>query len=1572
MALRRGLGVGIGSPPVAVVDPALHRGTDTDGQSGTQSSPMKTCLRWLAVTVGALLVLVLLAAVVATRPAFITSVIVPQIGRSIQTEIRIGSLEFSPFSRLEAGKIQVGSDEAPLLRGDLLRVRYALWSLVTGRVRVDEVRLDGTTIHVLRRADGSTNLPVFPASDHDDDDDDDDDDEAEDVRITGIRLSGISLVYEQEAGPAQAPLRVRLSDLTLDVPELASAKEAVLKLSGRLEDLAVGGVAGVRGTLQGEGRLGLDPTLAVSLVDLVLRIRFDRGTANAIDLAGREIRLDVQATADPDGLSLRRVAVSELHGDSPEAVLAVSGRLRREPADIALDVSAEPIESAVFGIAGALAGDLAFGEPSGAYRGKIRMQSPLPLRRKLDRNLEQPWTVTASGRLDLRSLCPASKALGLKGIAPFDACLDHDLVWSSEDRRLEVKALSVRAGNAGREMLTAELSQPLVLDFSASQTSAGLPEAVLALKARGLALNAVNPFLPAGLPLQVAAGSLDADASVTVARQGASIQVASTMTVSKAALAGLSGETGVPFSLEAAVKATVADRRRIEAETVRIALESQAAKVALIQAPLRFDLDQGGSGTVSFDGLRETLLSILPPGTAAGMPLERFTVAGEVRWQAGKGFVPLTADAKVDVSEVRLRRQEGTAELSAALAAQADINAEALALRSATARVAVDGQTALQASVDGSVGLTRAPSAAHALSLRSELLDLDRLLAFAKPLLAKPVSAEAASPAPATTPVPSPAAVPASGPALPPLNAVLNVDLANVVYNGRQAALRGAARLTDAIELKSLQLALPSGSILIDAVARPQGQDWRLELRLAASGEALGELAAWTGKTVPAESVGGTSLALRLEGTAAPDGSRARLDVVEAKLSEAGKPPRLAVALMQPLALSRSADGSLRWTDTGLSVTATHFPVATVNPLLPARAGLRVDRGFLDAALTVALKSGGLQAEVNGTFDLTAFTGSRGPQRFEALDLEGSLQGWAQGRDRVTVSTLKGSLSSAGAKAVVFALTGNWDRAQGGSGNFDLTVDVPVALSVATSGATLRSRVNALTVNLAGKVQMPAGNSPVRAEVSVAAADIRLADSSGAALPPWGVRIASAAVVHPDHLDLETLSLRASTPEKDVASLALTGTLALPPMKGRNEVRLTGDLLDVTLLKAVTLGAETRKAEGAKSGNEPDEPAAEPGPLSTGQAVVLATLDLKNVIYGEARSDLACTIRLEDSVVTVDPLKSSLCGAAATGKARVNLAVPGFDYAVALSVAGLDPAPLVKTFAPTLAPSVQGTVTGLDLQLAGQGVTLPSLRQALNGRLDVGAKDVVLQGLPGQAELARKWAAPELERIQVSQVDLKTRVGDGKVLVETFRETAPEHTINASGSVGLDERLSLDIGFGVGGALLTRLQSEARVQNFLRYFTKQGDYTVSPVPITLKGTVRKPKFDGDRFLTELAKASAANLLQQAVQQPSGAALGTLLQGVIGQNGTPPGHGANGTSSGPAGQGTSTGRPGSQTQDATRTDGSSQGKPGALSLPEVLVPFVLGGAGSAGAAQGDGDRRPQTPRRLPGPNARPQD
>jgi len=1462
---------------------------------------MKKCLKWLGIVVGALVALVLLLAVVATRPAFITSVIVPRVGKSIQSDIRIGTLQFAPFSRVQAEGIQVGSGDMPLLRSDLMRVRYGLWDTLCGRVRVDEVRLEGTTIHVIRRADGTMNLPVFPPSEKDDKDEDDEDENApQDLRVADVRLSGVSLIYEQQAGPAQAPVSVRLSDLTLDVPELASGKEAVLKLGGRLDDLTVGGIAGARGTLSGECRLGLDSALAVTLVDLAVRIRFERGTANAIDLAGREIRLEVQANADADGMTIRRAAVTELSGERPEATVAISGRAQRAPADITLEVVAEPIEAAVFSIAGAFVGDLSFGEPSGTYHAKVRVQSPQPLHRAMERNLQQPWTVAASGRLELRSLAPASKTWGLKDITPFDASVEHDVAWSSQTGCIEVRTLAVRAGTAGREMLSAELSQPLVLSLTDAAAAVAQAEAVLTLKARGLALNAANPFLPADLPLHVASGNLDADATVTVARQGAAVQMAAAVKVTDAALAGASGKPGTPFSLEAAVKASIADRRRIETESLSAALRPEGGNVAMVQAAGRFDLDRGGDGTVSFGGVREALLSVLPAAVAAALPLERFAVDGEVRWQAGKGFTPLTADAKVNVAEVRLRGQEGSDDLSAALAVQADLKPDEAALRAATVRVAIAGQPVLLAALDGAVGLAKAAGQPKVLALRSDLIDVDRILAFAKPMLGAPATAGApAAPTPAPVRAPSPATTPAAAPALPPLNTAVSLDLKRIVYHGQQVAVTGTATLADAAELKSLTLKLPSGDITLDAALKPEGQDWRARLGVLASGEALGELAAWAGKTLPAAAVKGTSLSLRVDGAAAPDGARVRMDTVEIKIAEVGKSPMLTVNLTRPLALSRPADGSLSWTDASLAIAATRFPVTLLNPVLPPSAGVRLDGGVLDATLNVDLKAEGLEAAVGGSFGLADLAGARGEQTFTALRLEGGVQGVVRGKDRVSVSKLTGTVTADGTKAVAFAVNGEWDRAKGGSGNLDVTVDVPVALKVAGLGGPQVARVKTLTLNVSGKAQVPPENGPIRTDLTLAADGIVLADSAGAALPPWGLQVAAVAALHQDHVALDALSVRAKTSEKTLADLGLSGTVALPPMKGRSELKLTGEMLDLTGLMGVTVGAKAEKKAEAEEGKKPGErqPGSEPGPFDTGEAVAVVTVDLKNVTYGEIKSDLGCTVRLQDSVVTVDPIKSTICGAAATGNAKANLAVPGFDYAVKLAVGGLDTAPFVKTFAPELASSIQGTVSGLTVDIAGQGVTMPSLRRTLSGRFETEARDLVLQGLPGQSALATRWAVPELEKIQITQAELKTRIQDGNVLVDSFKETAAEHTVNATGTVGLDERLSLDVGFGVGGSLLTRLRALPNTQRFLSFFTTQGDYLASPVPISLAGTVRKPKFEVDRFLAELAKASAKTVLQQAVQEKAGDVLGGLLKGAVGTETGSSSKGANGTETG---------------------------------------------------------------------------
>jgi len=1426
---------------------------------------MKKWLKRLALVCAVCVVLIVVVVLVATSSWFITSTVVPRVAKTLQTEIRIGDLAFSPASRLQVQDVRVGPADVPLIQSDLMRVRYSLFSALTGKVRVNEVRLDDTTVHLLVREDGTTNLPVFPES-KDDDDDDDDEDTPKDVRVADVRLSGLTLIYEQRQGPAQEPISLRVSNLSLEVPEIASGKEGTLTLSGQVDELTAGAVKGVKGTLRGEGRLGLAPTLAPTLVDLNLRMAFTQGSANAIDLAGREVRLEVQLAGDAKALEIRRVALVEAKADHVEAAMAITGRVQREPAELHLEIVADPIESAVFDIAGALAGDVSFGQPTGSYRASIDVQSPDRLRRKMERNMTQSWTVAATGRLDLRSLSPRSAALKLPDVGPLDISAEHDVSWDTAREALDVRTAKARVGAGGKDLLSAELSQPLSITFAgATPTVQG--DAVLTLAAHDVALALANPFLPATLPLSPAAGTLDAEARLSVARQGADIATTVTAHLRDVILAAAAGAKGTPFSVGAELRATLADLRRVQADRVDITLRPAGGEPAQIKASGRLDPDQGGEGLVSFSGVRQALLAIAPDPRLAGLPVERCAADGQVRWQAGKGFSPLTADAKVQVAGVRLRGQEGPDELATTLALQATLKPDEIAVQSGSLDVAIGGQPAVQLAADGALGLSRAPTTTRLLSLRSEVVDVDRLLAFAKPLLAA-TPATAAAPVPASSAAAAPAAgAPASAaPALPPLNGTVSLDLRRIVYNGRSVAVSGTASLAEAADLKALVLRLPAGEIAVEGSVRPDGGDWRARLNVSAAGEALAELASWAGKAVPAEPLSGTALAVRFEGAAAPDASRVRVEALDVRLAQAGQAPMLTIAATKPVRLDRAKDGALTWTDTALTISATKLPLAMANTALPADLGLRLDRGTLDTALDVTLKAQALTADVQGTFTVADLAGIYGEQAFAAIRVEGAVQGQAAGADRgLALSRFETTVTADGAKALAVSGVADWDRAKGGTASLQVMVDVPVALKAAAVGGAQAARVQALALNLTAKAQMAPDNGPVKADFGLSADGIRLADPSGKALPPWALQVAGKTTLGKDQLSIETLTIQAKTAEKTLANLALSGNAALPPLEGRSQAALTGDALDVTGLMAVTLGSQPEEQKTGKDQPKeptpPAQPAQEPGPFNTGKAVAEVSVDLRNVVYGEVRTDVACTARLENSVITIDPIKGSVNGSAFSGTAKANLAVQGLDYATTFTLAATDWAPFVKTFAPNLASSVQGSLSGVTLELAGQGITGPSLQRHLRGRIDTGAKGITVQGLPGQASLAQKLSVPQIEKIEVTEAEIKARIQNGRVHLETFRETAPDHTLGATGTIGLDESLALDVGLGIGGTLQTTLTQHAAAGYVFRYFTQQGNYMVSPAPLPLEGTVRKPKFNKERFLAELGKAGATSLVQ---------------------------------------------------------------------------------------------------------------
>src|SRR5438046_4140713 len=125
------------------------------------SQPMKrrSWKRRLArISAGFLLLLIVLY-FVATSAPFFKGAILPRASKALNAEVTVGDASISPFSQIILRRLQVKTTGAePLLEANEVRLRYSLWSILGGNLKVDEVTLDSPTIQITQNADKTSNL----------------------------------------------------------------------------------------------------------------------------------------------------------------------------------------------------------------------------------------------------------------------------------------------------------------------------------------------------------------------------------------------------------------------------------------------------------------------------------------------------------------------------------------------------------------------------------------------------------------------------------------------------------------------------------------------------------------------------------------------------------------------------------------------------------------------------------------------------------------------------------------------------------------------------------------------------------------------------------------------------------------------------------------------------------------------------------------------------------------------------------------------------------------------------------------------------------------------------------------------------------------------------------------------------------------------------------------------------------------------------------------------------------------------------------------------------------------------
>jgi uncharacterized protein involved in outer membrane biogenesis len=115
--------------------------------------------RALAIVLGLVIVAMVIGYFTISSQAFFKTVVLPKVGAALHGEVTVDGASIKPFSGVRLRQLRVRTTgPEPLLQAQELRVRYRLFDLLAGKVKLAEFTVVSPTLVVSTEADGTSNL----------------------------------------------------------------------------------------------------------------------------------------------------------------------------------------------------------------------------------------------------------------------------------------------------------------------------------------------------------------------------------------------------------------------------------------------------------------------------------------------------------------------------------------------------------------------------------------------------------------------------------------------------------------------------------------------------------------------------------------------------------------------------------------------------------------------------------------------------------------------------------------------------------------------------------------------------------------------------------------------------------------------------------------------------------------------------------------------------------------------------------------------------------------------------------------------------------------------------------------------------------------------------------------------------------------------------------------------------------------------------------------------------------------------------------------------------------------------
>jgi len=320
----------------------------------------------------------------------------------------------------------------------------------------------------------------------------------------------------------------------------------------------------------------------------------------------------------------------------------------------------------------------------------------------------------------------------------------------------------------------------------------------------------------------------------------------------------------------------------------------------------------------------------------------------------------------------------------------------------------------------------------------------------------------------------------------------------------------------------------------------------------------------------------------------------------------------------------------------------------------------------------------------------------------------------------------------------------------------------------------------------------------------------------------------------------ETLQLSASSAD----------LFAAPPALALN---LTGKRFDLDRAMPSAKGDSTAPPPAAQAGEEI-------GPLSVPLQLQAEVMLDEMVARGMTLRPLQLKLALRDDTLRLESLTAGIDEGRLTSTARVDLRQKGLKYAGTLQLAALPVNPLVKAFKPALGESLYGIVDG-RIDYSGRGTLPATAKQQLSATGELQLRDGLLKSLPVLDATAKLLGVASLREVTLEKGQIAFVIKDGLVQLDSAAGGSKVR-LTSKGTVGLDGRLDLAAGVGLGPELSQQLDRSDALSRTLS--DKEGWTTV---PLLIGGSADKPKVSLDsKALAKQATGKALDRLSESLQK----------------------------------------------------------------------------------------------------------